>query len=105
MRKEIIYHVGHFHDVASYFSKDDSNGNKRSLENRFFHLHFKQEQKVGKALEPVAPVAPPAPPVPPPVLKIIHPNGDREIQFPNGDIWMEFADNKQTDTGISSEQG
>lgn len=105
VRLQISDHVKHFYDIASYFSKDDSNGNRESLENRFFRAHFKQEQKVGKALEPVAPVAPPAPPVPPPVLKIIHPNGDREIQFPNGDIWMEFADNKQTDISISSKQG
>jgi hypothetical protein len=106
VRLQISDHVKHFHDVASYFSKDDSNGNRESLENRFFRAHFKQEQKVGKALEPVAPPAPPVPPVPPPVLKIIHPNGDREIQFPNGDIEMRFADQSgQTNFGTITVAG
>ena len=106
VRTQISDHIKHFHDVASYFSKDDSRGNKNSLESRFFYAHYNQEQIVENALKPTPPaahVAPSVPPVPAPIFVIIHPNGDKEIQFPNGDIEMRFADQSgQTNLGTST---
>ncbi|MBM3632329.1 MAG: hypothetical protein FJX03_01285 [Alphaproteobacteria bacterium] len=103
VKLQISDHVKHFHDVASFFSKDDSRGSKRSLENRFFYTHFNQEQMVENALKPIPPVAPSAPPVPAPVFVIRHSNGDKEIQFPNGDIEMQFADQSgQTNFGTTT---